>query len=252
MNQGFVYVMVNQAMPGIVKIGRTARSTSDRANELSTTGVPHDFVVVYDQKFLDCIEAERNIHEYFADFRINKNREFFQITPKEAIDFIRLSDGRVDNDSTCYSDDQHLFLYLAKIKNKKYRIGLFKSSSTKTLSEEDCDILIKQLEIAYELPEEVWGVLASNHLCFYLEDQKTKLEKIIASEMQKYFTSNTYWKLSKPDDDQTIIVSSESFEDFAPSSLYSHVEKALSTYIEINSLDEAYSRKKLSKRKLNI
>ncbi len=244
--------MVNQAMPGIVKIGRTARATSDRANELSTTGVPHDFVVVYDQQFLDCVEAERKIHEYFSDFRVNKNREFFKITPKEAIDFIRLSDGRVDNDSTSLYGDQHLFLYLAKIKNRKYRIGLFKSSSTKTLSKEDLDILIMQLEIAYELPDEVWGVLESNHLCFYLEDQKTKLEKIIVSEIQKYFTSNTYWKLSKPDDDQTIIVRSESFEDFAPSSLYSHVGKALTTYIELNSLDEAYLRKKLSKRKLNI
>ena len=113
MSQGFVYVLVNHAMPGIVKIGRTARATSDRANELSTTGVPHDFIVVYDQQFLDCIEAERNIHEYFADCRINKNREFFQISPKEVIDYIRLLDcwRRLNFDHLCRLNlDQGLLL----------------------------------------------------------------------------------------------------------------------------------------------
>ena len=252
MSQGFVYVLVNQAMPGIVKIGRTARATSDRANELSTTGVPHDFIVVYDQQFLDCIEAERNIHEYFADFRINKNREFFQVSPKEVIDYIRLLDDRIENDSSPRSGDQHLYLYLAKIKTRKYRIGLFKTSSRKNLNEDDYDLLTKQLEIAYELPDDVWGVLESNLLCFYLDDQKSKIEKIIVNEIQKYFSSNTYWELSTVDDDQTIIVRSESFQDFPPSSLYANILKALSSYIELNSLNEAYSRKKLSKRTLNI
>ena len=129
---------------------------------------------------------------------------------------------------------------------------MFKTSSRKNLNEDDYDLLTKQLEIAYELPDDVEGVLESNLLCFYLDEQKSKIEKIIVNEIQKYFSSNTYWELSTVDDDQTIIVRSESFQDFPPSSLYSNITKALSSYIELNSLNEAYLRKKLSKRKSNI
>jgi len=251
MSQGFIYVLINQAMPGIVKIGRTVRSTNERANEISTTGVPHDFIVVYEQQFLDCIEAERKIHEYFAEYRVNKNREFFQVSPKEVIEHIRYIDGKIDNDSSSFSGDHHLYLYLAKIDTRKYRIGLFKTSSKKYLTEEDTNLLEQQLEIAYESPH-VWGVIQSSRLCFYLDDQKAKIEKIITNEIQNFFASNTYWELSKTDDDQTIIVKNHRFDDYPPSSLYSSIEKILISYIELHALDNLYLRKKLAKRKLNI
>ncbi len=79
--QGWVYVLVNSSMPGVVKVGRTARRPLDRAAELSgLTAVPVPFVVAYEQAFADCHEAERAIHARLdaAGLRLVGNREFFR------------------------------------------------------------------------------------------------------------------------------------------------------------------------------
>ncbi len=45
---GFVYILGNQAMPGIYKVGTTKFSPHRRAEELSRgTGVPHEYEVFY-------------------------------------------------------------------------------------------------------------------------------------------------------------------------------------------------------------
>ncbi len=73
-------------MPGTVKIGCTARLPENRAAELYTTGVPTPFeVVAYwhadDEKLLT-IEAD--VHSLLVSHRIQRNREFFSISPEEA------------------------------------------------------------------------------------------------------------------------------------------------------------------------
>jgi hypothetical protein len=51
-------------MPGLVKIGRTERSVSERLTELSShTGVPTGFAVVTEYAVANSVEAERIIHE---------------------------------------------------------------------------------------------------------------------------------------------------------------------------------------------
>ncbi|PIY04238.1 MAG: hypothetical protein COZ20_06175 [Gallionellales bacterium CG_4_10_14_3_um_filter_54_96] len=48
-SSGYVYVLLNQSLPGCVKIGKTTRDTATRAAELSSaTGVPTPFMVAYD------------------------------------------------------------------------------------------------------------------------------------------------------------------------------------------------------------
>ena len=43
-NKGIVYLLTNECMPGIVKIGMTSRADMDnRLKELYTTGVPQPF-----------------------------------------------------------------------------------------------------------------------------------------------------------------------------------------------------------------
>ena len=85
MGAGFVYVMLNLAMRGLVKIGRTERSPSARAKDLRATGVPDDFIVVYDELVTDCALVERKVHRRFDDYRYQPNREFFQIPVREAV-----------------------------------------------------------------------------------------------------------------------------------------------------------------------
>ena len=57
---GYIYVMLNMSMEGLVKIGRTNRDPKAREKELSqATGVPTPFKLVYQEFFIDCIRAEQ-------------------------------------------------------------------------------------------------------------------------------------------------------------------------------------------------
>jgi S-DNA-T family DNA segregation ATPase FtsK/SpoIIIE len=85
----FVYVLENPSMPGLVKIGRTDRSVSERVNELSShTGVPTGFAVVKHWAVTNSVEAERIIHERLSDYRVADNREFFKMEAEDATDII--------------------------------------------------------------------------------------------------------------------------------------------------------------------
>ncbi|MCM1034966.1 MAG: GIY-YIG nuclease family protein [Bacteroides sp.] len=81
---GLIYVLQNQYMPGIVKIGKTkSHDVAKRMKELYTTGVPHPFECVFAYKIeesrLDAIEY--GLHNLFCDSRVSPNREFFMISP---------------------------------------------------------------------------------------------------------------------------------------------------------------------------
>jgi len=83
---GFVYILLNPAFPRQIKIGRSRGESNKRAKELSRqTGVPHDFIVIYDEMVSDAEEVERLMHDKFADSRVHRNKEFFFATPKDAI-----------------------------------------------------------------------------------------------------------------------------------------------------------------------
>ena len=85
----FIYVLENPFMPGLVKIGRTERSVSERASELSShTGVPTGFTVAGEWAVADSAEAERTIHERLSDWRVSESREFFKIETEDALAII--------------------------------------------------------------------------------------------------------------------------------------------------------------------
>lgn len=79
MAHGFVYCIDNYlAMPGLYKIGHTLKSPHQRAEELTTTGVPHPFAVV---GYIDVERPdvwERRFHKYLEQYRCNTRREFFK------------------------------------------------------------------------------------------------------------------------------------------------------------------------------
>ena len=46
--EGYVYVLINPSMEGLVKIGMTTSTPEERVTELSSaTGVPSKFILVY-------------------------------------------------------------------------------------------------------------------------------------------------------------------------------------------------------------
>lgn len=91
-NDGYIYVLLNPAMEGLVKIGKTKRDPAERMNELSSaTGVPTPFILVYKEYFDDCDRAEQVIHSLLEDrgYRLADNREFFYVPVHEAIKIIQ-------------------------------------------------------------------------------------------------------------------------------------------------------------------
>ena len=86
---GFVYVLSNPSMPGILKIGSTERSIRERVTELSaTTGIPTPFAVEYYILVENPAEYEFYLHDVFAEYRVNEKREFFKIDTEIALKII--------------------------------------------------------------------------------------------------------------------------------------------------------------------
>ncbi len=86
MSKGFIYILVNPVMKGIVKIGKTKRTSEERANELSrSTGIPIKFEICADFLVEDCDLMETIIHRKLNEFRINNRKEFFRLELKDAI-----------------------------------------------------------------------------------------------------------------------------------------------------------------------
>ncbi len=83
---GYVYILENDAMPGLIKIGKTSRDSTERARELSaTTGVPTPFEVAF-ELFSERYEMlEREMHNRLAKYRVASNREFFKYPVNKAI-----------------------------------------------------------------------------------------------------------------------------------------------------------------------
>jgi hypothetical protein len=83
---GYVYILLNPSMPGYLKIGKTDRTSEERAAELSAvTGIPTKFHVAFDVLVSDCDAVEQSMHKRFARQRASENREFFCLSLKEAI-----------------------------------------------------------------------------------------------------------------------------------------------------------------------
>ncbi|MEI7177097.1 GIY-YIG nuclease family protein [Pectobacterium carotovorum] len=77
---GYIYVLGNESMPGIYKIGMTKHEPELRAKEISsTTGVPTPFSVIAAFHSRNPRADERMVHEAFDDCRVNQNREFFSL-----------------------------------------------------------------------------------------------------------------------------------------------------------------------------
>ena len=88
---GYIYVMVNPSMEGLVKIGKTTREPEFRAKELSqATGVATPFYVAFNIFVSDCHSAEEYVHAVLEHkgFRNTTNREFFQMPLSQAIEVL--------------------------------------------------------------------------------------------------------------------------------------------------------------------
>lgn len=83
--EGYVYILTNPSMPGLVKIGKTSRSVGTRVRELNSTGVPMPFKTAYSRKVEDMDYVKRDMHEHFHPCRVNDGFEFFRLSVYSAV-----------------------------------------------------------------------------------------------------------------------------------------------------------------------
>lgn len=83
MSVGYIYILSNPGMPGLLKIGFTLRDVETRAQELETTGVPYKFTIEYKAIVEDVEDMERYIHAELSQFHVNK--EWFKCDVKTCI-----------------------------------------------------------------------------------------------------------------------------------------------------------------------
>jgi len=83
---GYLYFLINQSMPGLIKIGYTYNSVDERIQELNTSGVPSPFTLGACYLVNNAKQCELTLHKAFHQNRLNKKREFFKMDLFEAID----------------------------------------------------------------------------------------------------------------------------------------------------------------------
>ena len=95
MSDGYVYIMTNRAMPGLVKIGMTTRPPQHRQNELWQTGVPVPFDLHFFIRTPSSRQLEQMCHQALAGERVDDAREFFAVTPERAQDVLTMCEDEV-------------------------------------------------------------------------------------------------------------------------------------------------------------
>ena len=82
---GIVYILTNPAMPGLVKIGRTTHDDpAAHIKDLYTAGVPAPFKCVKAVWVDDEAAVEKALHAAFRPYRLNRQRQFFEIDEAQA------------------------------------------------------------------------------------------------------------------------------------------------------------------------
>ena len=96
-NSSTVYVLKNEGMPGLLKIGRTDKAEPDtRMGDLYTTGVPYPFECVMAVRVDNAKVLEAALHTTFGQHRVNPKREFFAISEDAATAILSVWPNAVD------------------------------------------------------------------------------------------------------------------------------------------------------------
>jgi len=86
-----VYILINSAMPGYIKIGKTS-NLKQRLLSLDNTSMPLPFECFYASIVQDSSFVEKQLHKAFEDNRTRKNREFFEISPERVVAALKLAE----------------------------------------------------------------------------------------------------------------------------------------------------------------
>lgn len=90
MAKGYIYIMTNPRLKGMVKIGY-AKDVEIRRQQLSTTALPYDYEVFATYETSGNLE-DKKLHKMIdnlnPDLRVSKSREFFVMSPEDAYELL--------------------------------------------------------------------------------------------------------------------------------------------------------------------
>ena len=119
-----VYVLTNEAMPGLVKIGITTDEIATRISSLSSaTGVPLPFECYFAAEVANAAKLEKILHQLFSENRINPKREFFRVEPERVILAISIGEFTEVTPGVSTGDKEEQDA-LEKVKARRPRIRL--------------------------------------------------------------------------------------------------------------------------------
>jgi hypothetical protein len=119
MDNQIIYIMVNDAMPDYIKIGKT-NDLERRLADLDWTNLPLPFRIYYAARVDDMDFAERKIHDIFADHRIRSNREFFKVNPERVVSALKLIERENLTPSKEPVHDPDVQEEISKVNSKRY------------------------------------------------------------------------------------------------------------------------------------
>ena len=85
-----VYILTNESMPEIIKIGFTD-NLPRRLKDLDKTSTPLPFECYYAVEVSDARAIEHLLHEAFNDKIVRERREFFYCTPEQAKSALKIA-----------------------------------------------------------------------------------------------------------------------------------------------------------------
>ena len=119
-----IYILTNEGMPGLAKIGLTTDSVESRISQLSSqSGVPLPFECYFAAEVKDCAKLEKMLHQLFSEARINPKREFFKIDPEKVVLAISIGEFKEITPGIAQIDKEEQAA-LEKIKARRPRLRL--------------------------------------------------------------------------------------------------------------------------------
>ncbi len=119
-----VYVLTNEAMPDLIKIGLTTDTVESRIAQLSAhSGVPFPFECYFAAEVDNCAKLEKTLHQLFAEVRVNPRREFFKIDPEKVVLAISIGNFKeISIGSSEIDKDEQAALEKAKARRPRLRL----------------------------------------------------------------------------------------------------------------------------------
>lgn len=149
--RGWVYVLSNRAMDGLLKIGFSTKDPLMRAKELSGTALPYPFVVEYDVLVISPKTIEKAVHSLLADKR--EAKEFFRLSVQEAVTAIHETlekHGQVISVETLPESDAESISIGSCDSSENASLNLLKTTSAPVTSDTACSGLEKNAN-------SIWG-----------------------------------------------------------------------------------------------